>query len=110
VRCCFYNTSQLATLFSRSSESNDEDVCVSTTSRVVFERDVEDVSHALWLQFFNRFLPLTVNKWDTLDNTFAGVQCPMRAGCDITASQIVQLIDCSHSTLGGSSDLDDKVS
>ena len=50
---------------SRSSESNDEDVCVSTTSWFVFDRDVEDVSHALWLQFFNRFLPLTVSKWDT---------------------------------------------
>ena len=51
---------------------------------------------------------VTVNKWDTLDNTFVGVQCPVRAGCDTTASQIVQLIDCS--TLGGSSDLEDKVS
>jgi len=50
---------------------------------------------------------LSVNKCGTLDNTFAGVQSPVRAGCDRTASQIAQLIDCA--TLGGSSDLDDKV-
>ena len=93
-----------------SSESNEEGVRVSTTSRVIFDRDVEDVTDALWLQFFKHFFSSAVNKCGKLDNPFAGVQYTVRAGCNRPASQIVQLIDCSHSTLGGSSDLEDKVS
>ena len=82
---------------SRSAESNEEGVHVSTTSWVVFDRDVEDVIDALWLQFFKCFTSVTVNKWGTLDHPFAGVHCPVRAG-----SQNVQLID--YATLGGSRD------
>jgi len=62
-----------------------------------FDRDVEDVIDALWLQFFKCFISVTVNMWGTLDHPFAGVHCPVRAG-----SQNVQLIDCA--TLGGSRD------
>jgi len=102
----------------RSSESNDEGVCVSTTSRVIFvrvsttsrvifDRDVEDVTDALWLQFFKHFLSSAVNKCGKLDNPFAGVQYTVRAGCNRPASQIVQLTDCV--TLGGSRDLEDKI-
>ena len=90
-----------------SSESNEEGVRVSTTSRVIFDRDVEDVTDALWLQFFKHFLSSAVNKCGKLDNPFAGVQYTVRAGCNRPGSQIVQLTDCV--TLGGSRDLEDKI-
>jgi len=74
-------------------------VLVSPAARFVFHRNVEYVLDSLGFQLSQSFLLITVNKRATPDNSLAGTESPVRAGCNRTASQVVQLVD--YSTLNG---------
>ena len=60
---------------------------------VVFNCDIEDVTDPLGLQFFNNLFPITVNKWSTLSDSYAGIECSVWAGCHRAASQVVHFVD-----------------
>jgi len=53
------------------------------------------------------FILVAVNKWSTPDDSLAGVESPVRAGCDRAASQLVQLVD--YLTLDSRSNFQEKV-
>jgi len=61
----------------------------------------------LGFQFSQRFFLITVNNRATPDDSLAGIESPVRAGCNRTASQVVQLLD--YLTLNGRSNLQKEV-
>jgi len=49
--------------------------------------------------FSSEIISSLINKWSTPDDPLAGVEGPVRAGCNRAASQVVQLVD--YMTLHG---------
>ena len=58
--------------------------------------------------FSSEIISSLVNKWSTPDDPLAGVESPVRAGCNRAASQVVQLVD--YTTLHGRGNLQQEVS
>ena len=70
-----------------SFECKNESIGVSPAARVVFHRNVEYVFDSLGFQLCQSFLIITVNQRTTPDDSLAGIENPVRAGCNRTASQ-----------------------
>jgi len=82
-------------------------VLVFLAAKVVFHHNIKYVFDPLGFQLSQSFLFVTVNKRSTPDDSLAGIESPVRAGCDRAASQVFQLVD--YVTLNSRSNLQKKV-
>jgi len=90
-----------------SFECNNERIGVPPAARVIFRCNVKNVFHPLGFQLSQTFLLITADKRATPDDSLAGIESPVRAGCNRTDSQVVQLVD--YSTLNSRCNLQKEV-